>query len=383
MAKRTGLKVPTLKEITRRYGSSLKMKADTIDHYNLWIPSSFYALNYQMGGGIPFGKIVEIMGEESSGKSLMAYNFAKCCQQMGGHVIWVDAEQSWMNSWAEQNGLDLSCVTVLNDTQIETISDALADLAIYYRSQLVNNEPILIVIDSIAALDSADTINSKMADQKAEMGSRAKMLYKMFRIRFELFYKLGVSMLCINQLRTALNVGFGKDNATTPGGAALKFYASIRLATYSGRTLTVKVKGKEKRAGKYVTIRMIKNKVSPPRETISKAPIYFNPSIHEIGFDKYFGLANVLEDTDVITRKNGGSFLFEGKVICRGEDKFEALMAEDDKLRKKLVRASGINTIGNAKRSMRSVGKNLFPVDSDIEYESQSESYEEDEEENI
>lgn len=101
-------KIPTQNEILKKYGSSLQLKASTINHHGLWIPSTFFALNYQMGGGVPFGKIIEIMGEESSGKSLIAYNFAYATQQLGGHVIWVDAEQAWMNSWAEENGLDLN-----------------------------------------------------------------------------------------------------------------------------------------------------------------------------------------------------------------------------------------------------------------------------------
>lgn len=100
-----------------------------------------------------------------------------------------------------------------------------------------------------------------MVEGKAEMGGRAKALYKYFRIRSELFYRLGVTQIYINQLRTALNVGFGKDNTTTTGGAALKFYASIRAAFYSGKSITVKQKGKERKAGKLVTIRLIKIKL--------------------------------------------------------------------------------------------------------------------------
>lgn len=111
----------------------------------------------------------------------------------------------------------------INDTRIETISDAIADLAIYWRSKLVNNEPIIVVIDSIAALDSIEAIDAKMADGKAEMGNRAKQIYKMFRIRNELFYRLGVTMVCINQLRSKLGAGFGQDTNTTPGVLLLSF----------------------------------------------------------------------------------------------------------------------------------------------------------------
>ena len=107
MAKKSkvGLKVPTKNEILKKYGGMMRLASETVES-NLWLPSTFFSLNYTFGGGIPFGKILEVAGEESSGKSLIAYNFAYACQQLGGHVIWVDAEQSWMNSWAETNGVD-------------------------------------------------------------------------------------------------------------------------------------------------------------------------------------------------------------------------------------------------------------------------------------
>lgn len=556
MAKKSkcNLKIPTRNDLLKRYGNMIQMASETTES-GLWLPSTFYVLNYTLGGGIPYGKILEVAGEESSAKSLIAYNFAYCCQQLGGHVIWVDAEQSWMNSWAEQNGVDPSKVTVVNDTRIEYVSDAVADLAIYLRSQLVNNEPILLVVDSIAAMDCADSIDSKMVDGKAEMGGRAKALYKYFRIRSELFYKLGVTQIYINQLRTALNVGFGKDNTclhydtiipfvdgtsmkigdiiknkvskevwsyneelgifepkpivdwvvksetkrwiqfkteglypedtsniftctythhcltnhgwkkaeditfddklitktkkvnsvgqveyiggevsilsidrefneddprfdipqkrlkyditipdnhnflagsvehgvvvhnTTTGGAALKFYASIRIATYAGKSITTKYKGKERRAGKLVTIRVLKNKVAPPRPTISKTPVYFNPKYHEVGFVRCAGLDDVLLENDIIEKSSGGVFKFKGKTLCRGEENFYNLLEEDDTTRRKLLRAVEINTIGTTKKLVEKIEKNLFPIDGDIEYASQNdddeyEEYYDEEDEN-
>ena len=369
MAKsKVGLKVPSKNELLKKYGNIVKLASDTQES-GLWLPSTFFALNYQWGGGIPFGKIVEIAGEESSGKSLIAYNFAYSCQQLGGHVIWVDAEQSWMNSWAEANGVDPNQVTVVNDTRIEYISDIVADLAIYYRSQLVNNEPILLVVDSVAAMDCSDNIDAKMVEGKAEMGGRAKALYKYFRIRNELFYRLGVTQIYINQLRTALNVGFGKDNTTTTGGAALKFWASIRAAFYAGKAITVKHKGKDRRAGKQVTLRVLKNKVAPPRPTISKCPVYFNPNFNDVGFSRCFGLEDVLVENDIIEKSSGGVYKYKGETLCRGEEKFQALLEDDDELRRKLLRKAGINTIGSTRKRLESLSTNFFPVDG-VEYES-------------
>lgn len=380
MAKKSkvGIKVPTKNEILKKYGEIVKLASETKES-GLWLPSTFFALNYTFGGGIPFGKILEVAGEESSGKSLIAYNFAYTTQQLGGHVIWVDAESSWMNSWAIENGVDPEKVTVVNDTRIEYVSDVVADLAIYTRSQLTHNEPILLVIDSVAAMDCADNIDSKMVEGKAEMGGRAKALYKYFRIRSELFYRLGVTQIYINQLRTALNVGFGKDNTTTTGGVALKFYASIRAAFYSGRSITVKQKGKERKAGKLVTIRLIKNKVAPPRPTISKCPVYFNPKFHEVGFDRCFGLEDVLVENNIIEKSSGGIYKYKGKTLARGEEKFQKLLEEDDELRRKLLRRANINTIGTTKKRLGEIDFNYFPVDENIEYESFNGS-EEDEE---
>ena len=283
-----------------------------------------------------------------------------------------------MNSWAKENGVNPDKVTVIRDTRIEYVSDAVADIAIYLRSQLTNNEPILLVVDSIAAMDCADNIDSKMVDGKAEMGGRAKALYKYFRIRSELFYKLGITQIYINQLRTALNVGFGKDNSVTTGGAALKFYASIRAAFYSGKSITVKQKGKERKAGKLVTVRLIKNKVAPPRPTISKCPVYFNPKFHSVGFDRYYGLEDVLVENDIIEKSSGGVYKYKGKTLCRGEEKFIKLMEEDEDLRRKLLRAANINTIGSTNKKLGKLTENYYPVDDSVEYESFNDSEEND-----
>ena len=367
--KKVGIKVPTANDLAKRYGDMIITASDTKEN-GLWLPSTFFMLNYTFGGGIPFGKILEVAGEESSGKSLIAYNFAYATQQLGGHVIWVDAEQAWMNSWAQENGIDPAGVTVIRDTRIENIADALADLTIYWRSQLTHNEPILLVVDSIAAMDCADNIDSKMVDGKSEMGGRAKALYKFFRIRSELFYRLGITQIYINQLRTALNVGFGKDNTTTTGGAALKFYASIRAAFYAGKGITVKYRGKERKAGKLVTIRLIKNKVAPPRPTISKTPVYFNPKYHEVGFDRYFGLEDVFVENEIIEKSSGGIYKYKGKQLCRGEEKFQKLLEEDDTLRRRLLKAASINTISTTKKKLASLTENFYPIDGDVEYES-------------
>lgn len=167
---------------------------------------------------------------------------------------------------------------------------------------------------------------------------------------------------------------------TTTGGAALKFYASIRLAFYSGKTVIIKSKGKERKVGKLVTIRLLKNKVAPPRPTISKCPVYFNPKFHDVGFDRYYGLEDVLVENDIIEKSSGGVYKYKGSTLCRGEEKFQKLMEEDDSLRRKLLRKANINTIGTTKKRIQELNKNYFPVEG-VEYESYNTGEEENEDE--
>ena len=247
--KKIGIKIPTLKELNKSFPTSF-VASERDDSNFPKIPTRFLAYNYQLGGGITFGRLMEIFGEESSGKSLAAYDFAYCTQQLGGVVLLADAEQAFTNKWAEQNGLDLDRVLILRETSVEVISDWIAQYSLYWRSILTHNEPILVIIDSLASLDTSENINSQMTDSKADMGNRAKAIYKMFRIRSELLSKLGVTMICINQLRKNLKAGMFQNPDTTPGGQAMKFYASIRSGFYGSKTITEKHKGKEVKVGR-------------------------------------------------------------------------------------------------------------------------------------
>lgn len=359
MAKK--VKVPSLKEMQKKFPGFV-IASENDDTHLPWLPSRFHAFNYVLGGGIPYGKILELFGTESGGKTLMAYDFAYCCQYLGGVVLWADAEQSFTNDWAETNGLDLSRTVVYRETAIEKISDWVASMALYWRSQLTHNEPILLILDSVSALDTEANINSEMSDAKADMGNRAKAIYKYFRIRNEMLYSLGVTQIYINQLRSNLKAGMFENPDTTPGGAALKFYASQRIGLYGGKNLTKKIKGKERKVGKVTSIRTMKNKVAPPRFTIKAAPLYNNPKYNDIGYDKLHFLDEVLLEEEVIEKSGGGVYRFGDKVIARGEEKFKATLAEDDELRRKLLRKAGINTLGATKKKLEKLTENLFPV---------------------
>lgn len=374
---RKKIKVPSLRDIQKKYPG--QYIASQVDESRMpWLPSRCLALNKVMGGGIPFGKILELFGEESSGKSLLAYDFAYCAQYLDGVVLWIDAEQSFTNAWAEANGLDLSRVVVYRDTSIEKISDWIAMQALYWRSQLTHNEPILLVLDSISALDTDQNIDSQMDGASADMGNRAKAIYKYFRIRNEMLYSLGITQVYINQLRKNLKAGMFEDPDTTPGGKALAFYAHIRIGMYGGKQITKKINGKERKIGRVTSIRTKKNKVAPPGPTLKGTPIYNNSKYVEVGIDRLHFLDEILIEEEVVEKSKAGVFTFKGNTLCRGAEKFTKLLEGDDDLRRKLIKKAHINTLGTTKKLLDSLETNLFPID-EIEGEYEEENEEEDE----
>lgn len=363
MAGRKKIKIPTLREIQKKFPSQY-IAGEVDESKRPWLPTRFLAFNKVTGGGCPFGKIIELFGEESSGKSLMAYDFAYCCQYLGGMVLWVDAEQSFTNSWAEKNGLDLNKIVVYRSTSIEAISDWVANMALYWRNQLTHNEPILLVLDSISALDTDINLNSEMLNASADMGNRAKAIYKYFRIRNEMLYSLGITQVYINQLRKNLKAGMFENPDTTPGGKALAFYASIRIGLYGGKQITKKIKGKERKIGRVTSIRTIKNKVATPGPTLKGTPLYNNAKyVNSIGFDRLHFLDEILIEEEIIEKSKSGTYSYKGKTLCRGAEKFADLLKEDDNLRRKLIRKAGINTLGSTKKLLESISENLYPID--------------------
>lgn len=380
MAGRKKIKIPTLREIQKKFPSQY-IAGEVDESKRPWLPTRFLAFNKVTGGGCPFGKIIELFGEESSGKSLMAYDFAYCCQYLGGMVLWVDAEQSFTNDWATKNGLDLNKIVIFRSTSIEAISDWVANMALYWRSQLTHNEPILLVLDSVSALDTDINLNSEMLNASADMGNRAKAIYKYFRIRNEMLYSLGITQVYINQLRKNLKAGMFENPDTTPGGKALAFYASIRIGLYGGKQITKKVKGKERKIGRVTSIRTIKNKVATPGPTLKGSPLYNNAKyVDSIGFDRLHFLDEILIEEEIIEKTKSGTYSYKGKTLCRGAEKFAELLREDDDLRRKLIRKAGINTLGATKKLLESLQENLYPVDGinsdEYEYDEPEESAE-------
>lgn len=327
----------------------------------LRLPCKNLALNYQLGGGIPYGKILEEYGEESTGKTLLALDFAEVCISLGGIVCWDDAEACWSNYWAQKNGIDISQVELLPDENIvEIISDWLGDMIVFYRAQLTNNEPILFVIDSLAVLESQEQMEVSDVDSSDAFSRRSKMISQMLRKRKPMFAKYGACVIFINQLRKKIGATKWEDPDTTPGGQSMKFYADIRLGLYRGKIIK---NAKKKRVGQHVWMRIKKNKTAPPRESV-QARVYFKKTGGKIGYDKYSGLGDTLVECGTIKRIRGG-YTYEGKLLCKhkeNEDRLGEYLAANDEMRAKILKDSPINTPSKTRKQIEGIDRNLYPV---------------------
>ena len=361
-AKPGALKVLDEKALRKKYATAgiasiiIPSKEDL-----LWLPSRNLSLNWQLGGGIPYGRIIELIGYESTGKTLMAQDFCSVCQALGGQILWDDAEGAWTNYWAEQNGIDPSKVELYTGNDVEGFSDWFRDMILFHRSRLVNNEPIVAVVDSIAALECAENIDSDQKDGKAEMGNRAKAIYKMYRKRNQFLNKYGVILIAVNQVREKVGASIYEDATTTPGGAATKFYASQRVILQRGKQILMTLRGKEVKIGQNVFVRVMKNKVAPPMGS-QKTEVHFRAEKQGyVGYSRYAGLPDIFQAEGLVTKK-GSRYYRKEKMIANGEEGFLKLLHTNDALRSLLIKRSSINTVSKTKEKLALIAKNLYIV---------------------
>jgi len=332
MAKKKIKKATSLADLENRYeGSGLASSNALEPEDQLWVPCTSPLMTYLLGGGAYYGRIIEIAGQESSGKTLLALDFIKNAQELGGVGIFVDAELAFSHSWAELNGIDLEKLYIYEENTIEVISDFTAEACYLYRSQLKKNEPIVLVIDSVAALDTAMAMQISEADSKAEMGGRAKAFYKMIRLRNRLWHRLGITVIFINQLRDKINTGFGSqfgEKHTTVGGNALKFFASQRIWLEAKKQITVGSKDRKRRVGVEVQVQMKKNKVAIPKIP-TRVPVIFDPNYDELGFGGEDKMPDILVQNGVID-KVGNTYKFDGETVATSSSGLEKWLDDPD-----------------------------------------------------
>lgn len=357
--------------LAKKYPDAARADILLPDEKTLFLPSRSIALNWQLGGGLPFGRIAELFGYESTGKSLLAMDFGYVAQQLGGIMLWGDAEGTFTPAWARKNGLDPAKVFVYDANDIEGYSDWHFDMILHWRSKLTKNQPILLVCDSIAALDCKDNINSSQMEAKAEMGNRAKAIYKMYRLRSHFYKTMGVTVLMINQVRKKVGASMFEAAETTPGGDSTKFYATQRIGLVPSKQIkgvilkSGKFKeetgGNGKKIGRNVIIQIAKNKIAPPRDSV-KTQVYFHPDIwNHVGYSRYHGLPEILVAEGVLTKK-GAYYYYKTHTVAQGEDALIQLLYTDEHKRKILLNAAPINTLSKTRKKLEAIKSNLYPV---------------------
>ena len=276
-----------------RLGDAIQMRVETIS-------TGALTLDLALGGGFPKGRIVEIYGPESSGKTTLALHALAEVQKAGGVAAFVDAEHALDPVYATAVGVDIENLLVAQPDTGETALEIVDQLV---RSSVVD----VIVVDSVAALVPRAEIEGEMGDN--QMGLQARLMSKALRKIAGNIGRSGCVVIFLNQLRQKIGVTYGSPEVTT-GGNALKFYASVRLDTRRIQTLK---KGTEGEYGIRAKVKVAKNKVAPPFR-IAEFDILFGSGISQVGC-----LVDLAERTDVIVRK-GAWYSYNGENIAQGRD---------------------------------------------------------------
>ncbi|MCD6180598.1 MAG: recombinase RecA [Bacteroidales bacterium] len=307
----------TLDKIEKSYGKGAVMKmGDSAVVPIASISTGSLGLDTALGiGGLPRGRVVEIYGPESSGKTTLAIHAIAEAQKAGGIAAFIDAEHAFDRFYAESLGVDVENLLI---SQPDNGEQALEITENLIRSGAID----IIVIDSVAALTPRSEIEGEMGDSK--MGLHARLMSQALRKLTGTINKTGATCIFINQLREKIGVMFGNPETTT-GGNALKFYASIRLDI---RKIAV-LKDKDNVIGTRVRVKVVKNKVAPP----------FRQAEFEIMFGKGISKMGEIVDLGVdydIVKKAGSWFSYGDTKLGQGRDAVKALLLDNPELAEEL-----------------------------------------------
>ena len=318
-----------LKEIEKQYGKGaiMKLGQDAADKSIEVIPTGCLTLDLALGvGGVPRGRIVEIYGPESSGKTTVALHVIAETQKAGGIAAFIDAEHALDPVYAAKLGVDLENLYV---SQPDTGEQALDITDSLVRSGAVD----LIVIDSVAALTPRSEIEGDMGD--SHMGSQARLMSQALRKFTAITNKAKTCVIFINQLREKVGIMFGNPEVT-PGGKALKFYSSIRIDVRKADTL----KDSSGMFGNRTKAKIVKNKLAPPFKT-AEFDIIYGEGISQSGCLIDLGVEyGVLE-------KSGSWFSYNGEKIAQGRDKAKDYVESNPEVKAELekkIRAAATGT---------------------------------------
>ncbi len=298
-SKKDQLLQDALKAIEKEYGKGSIMRlGDRADVSVDAISSGSLALDAALGiGGYPKGRIIEIYGPESSGKTTLALHAIAECQKEGGRCAFIDAENAIDPMYARKLGVDIDELIL---SQPDSGEQALEITEVLIKSGAID----LVVIDSVAALVPQAELDGEMGD--SSVGLQARLMSKAMRKLAGVMNRSNCTAIFINQLREKVGIMFGNPE-TTPGGRALKFYSSVRLDVRKGETLKV---GQDA-YGNVVKIKVVKNKVAPPFKTAVVNMIFGE------GISHLDEVINMAVENDIID-KSGAWFSYKGDKIGQG-----------------------------------------------------------------
>ena len=299
----------TIDKIEKDYGKGTIMKLGDQPKFEVSvIPSGSIALDHALGiGGYPRGRVIEIYGPESSGKTTLAIHAIAQAQKQGGIAAIIDAEHAFDRSYAKNLGVDLDTLLISqpdNGEQALEIADNLI------RSGAID----IIVIDSVAALTPKAEIEGEMGDSK--MGLQARLMSQALRKLTANISKTNTCCIFINQLRDKIGVMFGNPETTT-GGNALKFYASVRVDVRR----TTQIKDGDEALGNRTKVKIVKNKMAPPFKK-AEFDIVFGEGISHVGEVIDLGV-----EYDII-KKSGSWFSYGDQKLAQGREAVKQLLTD-------------------------------------------------------
>ncbi|MCC7432457.1 recombinase RecA [Candidatus Peregrinibacteria bacterium] len=307
-----------LSQIERSFGKGSIMKLG--EHSQIAIetfPTGSLSLDLALGGGIPKGRIIEVYGPESSGKTTLTLHMISEVQKAGGLAAFIDAEHALDPEYAKRIGVDLDSLLV---SQPDSGEQALEIAETLVRSNAID----IIIVDSVAALTPKAEIEGEMGD--SHMGLQARLMSQALRKLTAAISKSKTTVVFINQLRMKIGVMFGNPETTT-GGNALKFYASVRMEIRSAGKLEDGTGDDKNYIGSRVKVKVVKNKVAPPFKT-AEFDVMYNKGISRVG--DVLDLAAKYE----IIKKSGAFYSFGEDKIGQGREnaKFFLSLPENKKM---------------------------------------------------
>jgi recombination protein RecA len=324
----------TIDKLEKTYGKGTVMKLSDEKVMDIpFIPTGSLGLDLALGiGGIPRGRVTEIYGPESSGKTTLTMHCIAEAQKRGGLAAFIDAEHAFDRSYAERLGIDTENLLISqpdNGEQALEIADHLI------RSGAID----IIVIDSVAALVPKGELEGEMGDSK--MGLQARLMSQALRKLTGTISKTGCACVFINQLREKIGVMFGNPETTT-GGNALKFYASVRLDI---RRIGQIKESADDITGNRVKVKVVKNKVAPPFKVVEFDIMYGR------GISKSGEIVDLGVELDVI-QKSGSWFSYGGNKLGQGRDAVKQLIEDNPELMDELEKKIKEKILGSEQKAV-------------------------------